>query len=128
MRRLGERPAVAASACSITAFGASRHVPFGRTGLHLGEIENIVDEAAEPLALLDDDADELLALLGSRSGLSRRISLNERIEVSGVRNSWLTVATKSSFSLSSSLRRSLAARSSAVAASSSRDFCSSWRE
>ncbi len=58
----------------------------------------------------------------SRSGLSCTISLNERIEVSGVRSSWLTVETKSSFSLSSSLSRSLAARSSSVAASSSATF------
>lgn len=51
-----------------------------------------------------------------RSGLSWTISLKERIEVSGVRNSWLMVETKSSFILSRSFSRSLAAVSSAVAA------------
>ena len=44
-----------------------------------------------------------------RSGLSCTISLKERIEVSGVLSSWLTVVTKSSLSLSSSFSRSLAA-------------------
>ena len=42
-----------------------------------------------------------------------------------MRSSWLTVAMKSSFSWSSCSSRSLALRSSAVAASSSVDFCSS---
>ncbi len=60
-------------------------------------------------------------------GLSCRISENARIDVSGVRSSCVTVETKSSFSRSSSFRRSLAARSSAVAAMTSRDFfSSSW--
>ena len=62
----------------------------------------------------------------SRSGLSCRISENARIDVSGVRSSWVTVDTKSSFMRSSSCSRSFAARSSAVAASSSRDLRSSW--
>ncbi len=61
----------------------------------------------------------------SSCGLSRRISEKARIEVSGVRSSCVTVETKSSFSRSSSCSRSFASRSSAVAASSSRDFCSS---
>ena len=61
------------------------------------------------------------------SGVSCRISANERIEVSGVRSSWLTVEMKSSLSRSSSCRRSLAARSSAVAASSLAEFSSSRR-
>ena len=43
--------------------------------------------------------------------------------MSGVRSSWLTVVTKSSLSLSSSLSRSFAALSSLVAASSSWLFC-----
>ena len=67
------------------------------------------------------------------SGLSWRISANARIDVSGVRSSWLTVDTKSSFMRSSSRRRSFAARSSAVAASSSwrlrsssREYASTW--
>ena len=59
------------------------------------------------------------------SGVSSRISVNARIEVSGVRSSWVTVDTKSSFSRSSSVSRSFAVRSSVVADSSSRDFCSS---
>ena len=50
--------------------------------------------------------------------MSSRISENERIEVSGVRSSWLTVARKSSLSWSSWRSRSLASRSSAVACSS----------
>ena len=62
---------------------------------------------------------------GSRSGVSSRISENERIEVNGVRSSWLTVARKSSFSWSSWRSRSFASRSSAVACSSASDFCSS---
>ena len=63
----------------------------------------------------------------SRSGLSCRISVNARIDVSGVRSSCVTVEMKSSFSRSSSCSRSLAARSSAVAVMSSCDFClSSW--
>ena len=62
---------------------------------------------------------------GSRSGVSSRISENERIEVNGVRSSWLTVARKSSLSWSSWRSRSLASRSSAVACSSAADFCSS---
>ena len=48
-----------------------------------------------------------------------------RIEVSGVRSSCVTVDMKSSLSRSSSWSRVLAARSSAVAACSSFDFCSS---
>ncbi|GBD40895.1 hypothetical protein HRbin39_00267 [bacterium HR39] len=60
-----------------------------------------------------------------RSGWSRRISAKERIAVSGVRSSWLTVARNSSLSRSSSRSRSLAARSSAATRSSSRDFSSS---
>ena len=60
----------------------------------------------------------------ARSGLSCRISLKARIEVSGVRSSCETVETKSSFSRSSSVRRSFAARSSCVARSSSCYFCS----
>ncbi len=66
-------------------------------------------------------------LAGAMSGLSCRISENARIEVSGVRSSCVTVEMKSSFMRSSSVSRSLAARRPAVAASSSRDFCSSWR-
>src|SRR6266536_26573 len=63
----------------------------------------------------------------SSSGLSCRISEKARIEVSGVRSSCVTVEMKSSFSRSSSCKRSLAARSSSVAAISSRDFCcNSW--
>ena len=64
----------------------------------------------------------------SIAGSSNRISEKARIEVSGVRSSWLTVEIKSSFIRSSSLSRSLAARSSPVASSNSRDFCSSCRE
>ena len=53
--------------------------------------------------------------------------MNARIDVSGVRSSCVTVEMKSSFIRSSSCRRSLAARSSAVAVISSCDFCfSSW--
>ena len=61
----------------------------------------------------------------STLGCSSRICVKARIEVSGVRSSWLTVETKSSFIRSSSFSCSFAARSSAVAASSSCDFCSS---
>src|SRR6185503_3393448 len=57
-------------------------------------------------------------------GLSCRISVNERIAVSGVRSSCDTVETNSSFIRSSSVRRSFAARSSCVARCSSCDFCS----
>ncbi len=39
-------------------------MPVRRAGLHLGEVEDVVDQAAQPLALLDDDGDELLALIG----------------------------------------------------------------
>src|SRR5438105_9948800 len=60
----------------------------------------------------------------STFGSWRRISEKARIEVRGVRSSCVTTETKSSFMRSSSFRRSFASRSSAVAASSSRDFCS----
>ncbi len=63
----------------------------------------------------------------SRRGSSCSISDRARIEVSGVRNSWVTVEMKSSFMRSSSRRRSLASRSSAVAASSSCCLASSSR-
>ena len=63
----------------------------------------------------------------SRSGLSCRISENDRIEVSGVRSSWVTVDRKSSFSRSSSVSRAFAALSSVEAFSSAVDFCSSCR-
>ncbi len=63
----------------------------------------------------------------SRPGLSCRISVKARIDVSGVRSSCVTVEMKSSFMRSSSCRRSFAARSSAVAIVSACDFClSSW--
>ena len=44
-------------------WGEVRHMPLRRPRLHLGEVENIVDEPAQSLALLDDDTHELLALL-----------------------------------------------------------------
>ena len=59
--------------------------------------------------------------------MSSRISENARIDVSGVRSSWVTVDTKSSLSRSSSCSRSLACRSSAVASSSCCDLRSSAR-
>ena len=62
-----------------------------------------------------------------RSGLSSRISENERIEVSGVRSSWLTVVMNSSFRRSSSVRRWLARFNSSVATSSALDLRSSSR-
>jgi hypothetical protein len=94
-------------------------------GLDLGHVEHLVDEAGQALGFLDDDGEELLAVRpGWCFGSSSRISEKARIEVSGVRSSCVTVEMKSSFMRSSSFSRSLAARSSAVAASSSRDFCS----
>ena len=65
---------------------------FGAPRLELREIEHLVDEAGQSLALLDDDAEELLALARDRvSGSSSRISEKARIDVSGVRSSCVTV-------------------------------------
>ena len=61
------------------------------------------------------------------SGVSSISSESARIEVSGVRSSWVTEDMKSSFRWSRLCSASLAARSSAVAASSERDFSSSAR-
>ena len=78
-------------------------------GLDPRQIENVVDQAGQAFGFLDHDLQELVALGRPRSGLSSRISENERIEVSGVRSSWLTVVVmNSSFSRSSSVRRWLA--------------------
>ena len=60
------------------------------------------------------------------SSLSCNISEKARTEVKGVRSSWLTVETNSSFNRSSSFSLLFASCSSLVAASSSRDFSSSW--
>ena len=87
--------------------------------LDLGQIEEIVDQPGQPLGFADDDLQEVARAPPDRGrGVSSRISENERIEVRGVRSSWLTVARKSSLSWSSWRSRSLASRSSAVACSS----------
>ena len=63
----------------------------------------------------------------SSAGLSCRISENARIDVNGVRSSWVTVEMKSSLSRSSSFSRALASRKSRVAASNSVCFSfNSW--
>ncbi len=43
-------------------------MPLGGAGLDLGEVEHLVDEPGQPLALRDDDAEELLALCGLHVG------------------------------------------------------------
>ncbi len=58
----------------------------------------------------------------SSSGSSNRVSDKERIEVSGVRSSWLTLLTNSPFSRSGCCSVALACRNSSAVASSSRDF------
>ena len=45
------------------ARGDVGHVPFDLARLHLGEIEDVVEEAGQALALLHDDLQELAALL-----------------------------------------------------------------
>src|SRR5690606_17628410 len=89
------------------------------------EVEGAVEEPREPHAFLVDDVHVARDALGLRLGVSRRISENERMEVMGVRTSWLTWLRKSSFSESSRRRRSFASASSRAAASSWRDFSSS---
>ena len=68
-----------------------------------------------------------LAVSLSTSSMSPRISAKERIEVIGVRSSWLTWLRKASFSASTRFSCSFAWRSWAAASSSSRDWRSSRR-
>ncbi len=82
-------------------------LPVEAARLDLGKVEDLVDKPRQPLDLLDDDGQELAALRFGISGLSCRISENERIEVSGVRNSCVTVVRNSSLSRSSSSRRNI---------------------
>ena len=69
--------------------------------LDLGHVQHLVDQAGQALGLGDDDAEELLALLGVHLR-GRRASARPkaRIEVSGVRSSCVTEDMKSSFSRS----------------------------
>ena len=108
---------VAATASSITSRRSTAAIRHSRAArLDLREVEHLVDQPGQALALLDDDPEESPRCAASRSRLSCRISENARIEVSGVRSSCVTVEMKSSFRRSSSCSRALAARSSAVAA------------
>ena len=45
------------------------HVPFELAGLDLGEVEHVVDQLGEPLALADDDLQVVLDLLDGRDDL-----------------------------------------------------------
>ena len=94
-----------------------RLVPLGAARLELARESStwLMSRVSRSVSLMTMPR-KLLALRGrQRRGLSCRISVNARIEVSGVRSSCVTVETKSSFRRSSSCSRSLAARSSCVA-------------
>ena len=70
----------------------------------------------------------LVRVATSRSPLSRSISENARMEVIGVRNSWLIWLRNASFWTDSRVSFSLAARSWRAVRASSADFASSWLE
>ena len=124
-RRTGLLVALTASSM-ISRRGSPRHAT-PSFQFDLGEIEEIVDQARQPLQFPDDDARKRAAVLRLDVG-SRRISENERIEVKGRAQ---LVADRGQelvlelVDLAAGARWPRAARP--WHASSAWDFCSSWR-
>ena len=79
--------------------GASAH--FDPPGLDAGQVEQFVDDALQPLTIFPTGIEQVGLFLGERaSGLFEHKWSDIRREVSGVRNSWATVATRSFFNSS----------------------------
>jgi hypothetical protein len=67
-------------------------------GLDFFAVQDVVDQPDQPLAVALGDADEVLAMGGKSPATPPQTRPSEpRMEVSGVRSSWLTVETNSLF-------------------------------
>ena len=102
-------------------------LPLGVARFDLGEVEHLVDEPRQPLGLLDDDAEELRALAGVEvrvvvQDLGERADRGQR-RAQLVRDGRDEVVLQPVELLQPLVRR---AQLGGRAASSSRDFCSSW--
>ena len=77
-----------------------------RVALDPGDDQEVVDDPDQSVGLREHDLQELVALGGDRASARRTsISTKPRIPASGVRSSWLVIATKSVFIASSSVSR-----------------------
>jgi hypothetical protein len=102
-----------------------RIAPVQRHGavLQHRQVEQVVEQPRQPDRVVMDDGRELLLLLAAIGPSDIRISENARIEVIGVRSSWLIWLRKASFWIESWVSFSLASRSWRAVRPSSRDFC-----
>ena len=100
--------------------GADRQV--GRAPLEPADVEDLVEEPGQPLGLVVDDREEPPPLGLADRPVPEQDLGNERIEVIGVRSSWLTWLRKASFWRSSARSRSFAVAQLAAVRSSSSDL------
>ena len=119
-RRLSRSPARSQAERKMLARSAVKRGQVGRlvdgldpARLDAGEVEQRVDQLAEPQAVAVDDLQPLSAAGGSsRLALASMSSTGPSMSVSGVRNSWLTLEKKAVLARSSSASASARLRSS----------------
>ena len=107
---VGPRPEAAQGVGDEIAHGDRLVAQFERTGLDPRQVEQVGDEAVEPIGLVVDELQQLLrgrARVTSASAL-RRVDADALMVASGVRRSWDTAPTRArcrrSTSSSSSVR------------------------